>query len=268
MKALSVVVTSRALSGKTLGELAADRATTRGVYLESLKRGDEELPREAGTKLERGDVVRLIGAPEDAERAAAALGFVERDIARTNLTFVAAGIVAGVLAGLLTIKLGGVPLGLGTAGSILVVGLLAGWARSRYPVFGSIPAPAQRLMADIGLTVFIAVIGLTAGPHAVEAYQKQGSSFFPEHLPGGDRGDHGPAPRGAGVRALGLPHATDDGAGRDRGRADLHARPERASRGERQQHRRARLHGAYAIGNILLTLWGPLVVALTAQLHT
>jgi len=79
----------------------------------------------------------------------------------------------------------GIPLGLGAAGSILVVGLIAGWARSRYPVFGSIPEAAQRVLADIGLIVFIAIIGLQAGPHALEAYQQRGSAFFASIFLGG-----------------------------------------------------------------------------------
>ena len=92
--------------------------------------------------------------------------------------FLAGGICAGMLLGLLKINVGGVVLGLGTAGSILVVGLVAGWARSRYPVFGAIPEPAQRLLMDIGLIVFIAVVGMHAGPHAVEAYHTSGGAFF------------------------------------------------------------------------------------------
>ena len=59
-----------------------------------------------------------------------------------------------------------------------MIGLVAGWARSRYPVFGAIPEPAQRLLMDIGLIVFIAVVGMHAGPHAVEAYRTSGGSFF------------------------------------------------------------------------------------------
>jgi putative transport protein len=55
---------------------------------------------------------------------------------------------------------------------------MTGWARSRYPVFGAIPEAAQRLLMDIGLIVFIAVVGLQAGPHAVEAYQASGGAFF------------------------------------------------------------------------------------------
>jgi putative transport protein len=267
VKSLSAVVTNRKVAGKTLAELAADRAATRGVYLESIKRGEEEMPREPGTRVERGDVVRLVGAAEDVERVAKMLGFVERDPARTDLTLVAAGISAGIVAGLLTINAGGVPLGLGTAGSILVVGLFAGWARSRYPVFGAIPTPAQRLMADIGLTVFIGVIGLTAGPHAVEAYQKQGAGFFGSIFV-------------AGVVVTMVPLLV----GLLFARKVVRMRPIMALGGligaqtctpglNALREASGSNIGAlgytvpYAIGNILLTLWGPVTVAIVHQLR-
>ena len=63
MKSMTVVVTNRSVVGKTLGELAADRQAARGVYLESLKRGDEEMPRDMGVKVDRGDVLRIVGSP-------------------------------------------------------------------------------------------------------------------------------------------------------------------------------------------------------------
>src|SRR3954452_12166392 len=136
------------------------------------------MPREPWTVLERGVILQIVGAPDGVERAAAHIGFVERDLARTDLTFLAFGVCAGMLLGLLKISMGGMALGLGTSGSILLVGLLTGWARSRYPVFGAIPVAAQRLMMDIGLIVFIAIVGLQAGPHAVEAYQQSGGAYF------------------------------------------------------------------------------------------
>jgi putative transport protein len=178
MKTVAVVITSKGVIGKTIAELAANRAMSRGVYLQSLHRGEEEITREDWTVIERGDVVRMTGSPTDVDRAAAFGGFVERDLAKTDLAFLAGGICLGVVFGMLKFNVGGAALGLGTSGSILVVGLLAGWARSRYPVFGAIPVPAQRLLMDIGLIVFIAVIGLHAGPHAVEAYQKSGAAYF------------------------------------------------------------------------------------------
>ena len=185
MKFVTAVVTNRSAVGKTLGEMADDQQLVRGVYLESLKRGEEEMPRDIGVKVERGDVMRLVGSPQDVERAGKWLGYVEADLAKTDLTFVAAGVACGILAGLLTLNVKGVPLGLGTAGSILVVGLVAGWARSHYPVFGSIPEAAQRLLADVGLIVFVAIVGLSAGPHAVEAYLQRGGGFFASIFFGG-----------------------------------------------------------------------------------
>ena len=185
IKSVSVVVTKRSVIGKTLAELAVDRQAVRGVYLESLKRGEEEMPRDMGVKLERGDVVRIVGSPQDVERVGKSVGYVEADMTKTDLTFVAAGIACGVLLGLITFNVNGVPLGLGTAGSILVVGLFAGLARSHYPVFGAIPEAAQRVLADIGLIVFIAIVGLGAGPHAVQAYMERGGSFFASIFVGG-----------------------------------------------------------------------------------
>ena len=127
------------MNGKTLGELAQD-PEARGVYLESLQRGTELMPREAWTvAASAATSCSVVGAPDDVERAGRHIGFVERDLSKTDLTFLAGGICAGMLLGLLKLNVGGIVLGLGTAGSILVVGLVAGWARSRYPVFGAIP---------------------------------------------------------------------------------------------------------------------------------
>jgi len=177
VKGVVAVVTNASAIGRSLGDLADD-VHARGVYVESLQRGTQVMPRESWTRLERGDVLRLIGAPDDVDRAGSFVGFVERDLAGTDLAFLAAGICAGVVLGLLKVNIGGMALGLGTAGSILVIGLAGGWMRSRYPVFGAIPEPAQRLLMDIGLIVFVAVIGLHAGPHAVEAFQSSGPAYF------------------------------------------------------------------------------------------
>jgi putative transport protein len=257
----AVVVTSRDVNGRTLGELGQD-PKTRGVYLESLRRGTELMPREPWIELQRGDVLQVAGAPGEVERAAKHIGFVERDLSRTDLTFLAAGICVGMLLGLIKLNAAGIVLGLGTAGSILVVGLATGWARSRYPVFGAIPDAAQRLLMDIGLIVFISVVGLQAGPHAVEAYRASGGAYFASIFV-------------AGMIVTVVPLAV----GAIAGRYVLKMSPLMLLGG---------LAGAqtctpgltalrdasgsnvgsiaytvpYAIGNILLTVWGALVVAL------
>jgi putative transport protein len=145
-------------------------------YAHKPRAGDDAA--QAWTVLARGDVLRAVGAAADIARAADHLGFVERDAARTDLGFLAAGISLGILLGALQFTAYGVPLGLGTAGAILLVGLAAGWARGRYPVFGAVPEPAQRILCDLGLMVFVAIIGLTAGPHAVRALEQNGLPYF------------------------------------------------------------------------------------------
>ena len=177
LKASAIVVTNKHAIGRTLATFAADPQLS-GVYLDSLQRGTVRLPREPGVQVQRGDILHVVGAPDDVERAGACIGFIERDLSRTDLAFLAGGICCGILLALAQVTVGGVTIGLGAAGSILIVGVLAGWFRSRYPVLGSIPEPAQRLLMDLGLTVFVALIGLKAGPHAVEAYHARGGTFF------------------------------------------------------------------------------------------
>jgi putative transport protein len=185
MKTITVVVTNRSAVGTTLGELAANRQIARGVYLESLTRCAEEMPHDVGVIIERGDMLKLVGSPQDVNRAGKWLGYMEADLTKTDLAFIAGGIACGILLGLMILNINGMPVGLGTAGGILVVGLVAGWARSHYPVFGAIPEASQRVLADIGLTVFIAIVGLSAGPHAVDAYVQGGGRFFASIFLGG-----------------------------------------------------------------------------------
>ena len=86
VQTVSVVVTSAAVSGATLESLAQD-PNARGVYLESLQRGTELMPREPWTVVQRGDILRIVGAPDDVERAGKHVGFVERDLSKTDLMF-------------------------------------------------------------------------------------------------------------------------------------------------------------------------------------
>jgi len=267
VKTVSVVVTSAFANGATLGALAQDTGT-RGVYIESLQRGTQLLPREPWTVLQRGDIVRIIGAPADVERTATHVGFVERDLSQTDLTFLAGGICAGILFGLLKLQAGGVAIGLGTSGAILVVGLVAGWARSRYPVFGAIPEPAQRLLMDVGLIVFIAVVGMHAGPHALEAYHTSGGWFFASLVFAGMIVTIVPLAVGTLIAryVFGMsPLMTLGGlAGAQTCTPGLNALREASGSNIGSLGYTV----PYAIGNILLTVAGPIVVAIVHAMRT
>jgi putative transport protein len=173
--ALGVLVSNQALHGRTLTKIADQIGdSARGVFLRDLTRRGQEVPLTPDTIIYVGDVMTLVGATHDVERAAAKVGQVLRYGDRTDIAFLAAGIAAGLLLGLLSMKVGSFALTLGGAGGTLLVGLICGWLRARRPIVGSFPPAAQQTLSDIGLGGFIAAIGLANGPAAIAAIQSHG----------------------------------------------------------------------------------------------
>ena len=108
--------------------------------------------------MRRGDVLRLFGKPEDVARAARLLGEAEAPSNVTDFVYLGGGLVVGILIGMVSVPLAGVPLSLGSAGALLS-GLAFGWLRSRRPTFGRFPPAASQILKDLGLAVYIAAIG-------------------------------------------------------------------------------------------------------------
>jgi putative transport protein len=74
--------------------------------------------------------------------------------------------------------MGGVPLTLSTAGGALIAGIVFGWLRSVRPSFGRIPSPTVWFMNNVGLNIFIAIVGISAGPGFINGLKTQGVSLF------------------------------------------------------------------------------------------
>jgi putative transport protein len=173
--ALGVLFSNNELHGLTLREIA-DRVgdAARGVFLRDLTRRGQEVPLTPETRIYVGDVMTLVGATHDVKRAAAQVGQVMRYGDRTDVAFLAAGIAAGLLTGLISVKAGSLALTLGGAGGALLAGLICGWLRTRRPTMGNLPPAAQQTLSDLGLGGFIAAIGLANGPAALAAIQAHG----------------------------------------------------------------------------------------------
>jgi len=257
IETLDVVVTNRSLAGKSLVDLAR-LESARGVFLRHVVRAGQEIPLSEVTLVDRGDVLSLIGTKAEVGRAAQELGYADRATTATDMVFVGTGIVIGGFVGLLSVTVAGIPLTLTASGGALVMGLVFGWLRSAYPFFGRIPEPAIWIFDTVGLCTFIGVVGLSAGPSFVAGLQKSGISLVFVGL----------------VSAL-LPHTL----GIFFGRYVLKMEPLivlgacagagtitsalRAIQDEARSSVPALGYTVpYAIGNILLTAWGPVLVAM------
>jgi putative transport protein len=179
VEGVDVLVTNKDVDGKTLAELATNPAA-RGVFLNKITRGATatDIPVLPGTELNRGDLLTLVGRTQDTAAATKMLGVADRPTDVTDMAFVGAAIVVGGLIGALVFKVAGVPLTLSTAGGALIAGIIGGWLRSVRPSFGRIPTPTVWFMNSVGLNIFIAIVGISAGPGFVNGLKTQGIGLF------------------------------------------------------------------------------------------
>ena len=105
-------------------------------------------------------------------------GYADRPTDIADVAFIGGAIALGALIGALVVRVSGVPLTLSTAGGALIAGLVFGWLRSVHPTFGRIPTSTLWFMNSVGLNVFIAVVGISAGPGFVAGLQELGMSLF------------------------------------------------------------------------------------------
>jgi AspT/YidE/YbjL antiporter-like protein len=210
-------------------------------------------------RLKRGLITDGMFRQRHVEEAARALGYANRPRANVDVVHVALGIALGALIGAPALPLGGVSLGLGAAGGILLTGLAFGWLRARRPTFGRFPMPAMWVFEVLGLHLFLAAVGISAGLAFVAGLAQRGAGLLP-----------------AGVAVSLVPHAVTLLAGR-RLFPSLHpgvllgacagagvssAALEALEEAAGSKVPALGYNVPYAVGNTLLTLAGPLLVAL------
>ena len=169
--AVDLVVTKKEIDGMTLLELAG-KPYARGVFLRGISRSGVAIPVAPATVIDRGDVLSIVGMPDRTKAAITALGIADRVTDVTDMVFVGLGIVLGALVGLPAIRYGALELGLSESVGVLLGGLVFGWLRSVRPELGRIPSPTLWLFESLGLTGFVAVVGLSAGPDFVRGLQE------------------------------------------------------------------------------------------------
>ena len=172
-----LVVTNRKQAGQAVRTIATEIGA-RGIFLVAIRRGGRELPFTLSTIVERGDVLSVSGVRPEVARVAQEIGYAEYPTAATDLFPVAATIAIGALIGLLPLVSGAVKITLSKPVGVLLAGLTFGHLRSVNPRFGRVPAPSVWLLESLGMSAFLALVGLEAGPGIRETLQTAGLPLF------------------------------------------------------------------------------------------
>ncbi len=175
---ISVMLTKKKIGRSITVDELRGKKFMYGVTIKSIERASTQIPVMAKTELQPGDTLTIVGLPQDVTTAAPEMGYADRPSTKTNLILVGFGIAIGCIIGVLTLKIGNVPVSLSTSGGALISGLVCGWLRAGYPSMGGLPSSATWLLNNLGLNMFIAVIGITSGPSFVSGIAQVGLSMF------------------------------------------------------------------------------------------
>ncbi|MNS27768.1 Aspartate/alanine antiporter [compost metagenome] len=253
---MNIVITNKKIVGQTIGEVMQQFG--HGLMIDKLIREYHEIPFDLKTVLDRGDILKVSGKMIHVEPASKELGYLDRLNIDTDIIFVGLGIFLGGLFGLLAVTVFGISVTLTTSGGALIMGLIFGWIHSKTPLFGRIPEPALWIFDNVGLATFIGLVGLAAGPSFISGLKETGISIvfaglivsIVPHIIGLLFGRYvlkmNPiillgAQTGAGTSTIGLKAIQDASASK------------------------FPVLGytiPYALGNILLTSWGPIIVGM------
>ncbi|MEY9601855.1 AspT/YidE/YbjL antiporter-like protein [Bradyrhizobium japonicum] len=150
-----------------------------GPLLRSLRRGDQEIPVGTDVVLQRGDLLRIVGPEPVVQSAAKSIGVIVAP--STSIDFIVLGLaifLGGLVGTLLSFSVGGINISLSTSVGTLLAGLLVGYLRTIYPLFGQIPDGAISLMTSLGLAAFVGLTGIHAGPIFLSALRETGLSLL------------------------------------------------------------------------------------------
>ncbi len=164
-------VTQGAATGKSLAEL--EIAKRYQCLVASVDRGGVIIEPTPELTLHRGDVVRVAGRRDKVRQVMQVLGRFVHASDQTDIAVYAGGIFLGLLLGRAHLDAFGAQVTLGTAGGLLLMGILLGRFRNLGPLHANVPRPARQLVRDLGILLFVAEAGVKAGGSSAGVMQGQ-----------------------------------------------------------------------------------------------
>jgi len=172
-----ILLSSPEVAGKTLHAL--NLAHTHGVQVSRITRNGFDCPAGANVRLRQGDVLHVVGHPEALENVKTLLGDDVRALFATSAMVLLSGLLCGLGFGAVPLYLPGLGIfTLGSTGGVLLAGLLFGAIRQVGPMITELPNTANALIRDLGLGLFLAVVGTAAGGTLLPTLREHGLPLF------------------------------------------------------------------------------------------
>lgn len=163
-----LVVTDKKALGVRLSDLALPEG--HDVTITRINRAGIELPPRAESRLAFGDIVTVVGLPDDIEAVKMLIGNEHSRLDQVQFEAVLVGIALGIVLGSIPLAIPGLPapLKLGLAGGPLVAAILLGRLGHWGPFVWFMPPVANTALRELGIILFLAVVGIGAGDRFVD----------------------------------------------------------------------------------------------------
>jgi putative transport protein len=173
----SILLTKKDMINKQLGDLALMRNF--GCTVTRVRRSGIDLAPSPELALKFGDKLTVVGEREGIKGVASLLGNNSKQLSDTDFFPIALGIVLGVLFGKLNISFpGGVEFSPGLTGGVLIMALILSAVGKTGPILWTMSGPSNHLLRQLGLLLFLAEVGTSAGKTLVATFQESGLLMF------------------------------------------------------------------------------------------
>jgi AspT/YidE/YbjL antiporter-like protein len=168
LESRTLVVSRPELNGKRLGSLRLRNSY--GINISRVTRNGLKLLATPDLILQLGDRLTVVGEEKAIDNVEKVLGNAVKTLKDPNLAAIFIGIVLGLVLGSIPISVPGIstPVKLGLAGGPIVVGLLIGSFGPRFHLVTYTTRSANLMLRGIGLSLYLACLGLDAGAHFFE----------------------------------------------------------------------------------------------------
>lgn len=169
-----ILITKPELNGKRLGQLKLRKLY--GINITRINRAGVDLVAKPGLTLQVGDRVNVVGTETAVPNVEKVLGNSMKRLNEPNLITIFVGIALGIVLGSIPISFPGIPqpVKLGLAGGPLVVAILISRFGYHYKLITYTTQSANLMLREIGITLFLACVGISAGDGFVDTIVNNG----------------------------------------------------------------------------------------------